>query len=64
MKGNSQIIGAVVVGMSTLLLASYFRSASRRHQQRVTKKSSREAFQCWEGEGGAIIPVAPRATVV
>jgi len=64
MNGNSRIIGAVAVGLSTLLVASFFRSANRRHQQRVTKKFTREAVQSWEGEGGTIIAAAPRAAVV
>ena len=63
MKGNTRIIGAVLVGVSTWLLASYFQSVKRHHHKRVNKKLAKEANQSWEGEGGAIIDAVPRATV-
>ena len=62
MKSNSQFVGAVLVGVSTWLLASYFQNAIRRHQKRVSKQLAKEAHQCWEGEGGTIIDAVPRAT--
>ena len=59
MKGNTRIVGAVVAGLSTLLLANYVQSISR--QKHVTKKLAKEAVQSWEGEGGNIIDPLPRA---
>lgn len=58
MKGNTRIVGAVVAGLSTLLLANYVQSISR--QKHVTKKLAKEAVQSWEGEGGNIIDPQPR----
>ena len=58
MKGNTRIVGAVVAGLSTLLLANYVQSISR--QKHVTKKLAKEAVQSWEGEGGNIIDPLPR----
>lgn len=60
MKGNSRIIGVVLAGVSTWLLASYLQSAMRRHHKKVSKQLAKEAHQCWEGEGGTIIDAVPR----
>ena len=62
MKSNTRIIGAVMVGVSTWLLASYFQSVKRHHHKRVNKQLAKEAQHCWEGEGGTIIDPVPRTT--
>ena len=62
MKANTRIIGAVLVGVSTWLLASYFQNLKRHHHRRVNKQLAKEAHQSWEGEGGSIIDAVPRAT--
>ena len=60
MKGNTRIVGAVVAGLSTLLLANYVQSISKQKKKHVTKKLAKEAVQAWEGEGGNIIDPLPR----
>ena len=61
MKGNTRIVGAVVAGLSTLLLANYVQSINKQKKKHVTKKLAKEAVQAWEGEGGNIIDPLPRA---
>lgn len=60
MKGNTRIVGAVVAGLSTLLLANYVQSINKQKKKHVTKKLAKEAVQAWEGEGGNIIDPLPR----
>lgn len=58
MKGNTRIVGAVVAGLGTMLLANYVQRISK--QKHVTRKLAKEAVQSWEGEGGNIIDPLPR----
>ena len=59
MKSNSRIIGAVLLGVGSWLLAGYFQGAMRRQQKLGAKKNHRHAVQSWEGEGGTIVDRAP-----
>ena len=61
MKGNTRIVGAVVAGLGTLLLANYVQGVSKQKKKHVTRKLAKEAVQSWEGEGGNIIDPLPRA---
>lgn len=60
MKGNTRIVGAVVAGLGTLLLANYVQGINKQKKKHVTKKLAKEAVQAWEGEGGNIIDPVPR----
>ncbi|MCY7386939.1 MAG: hypothetical protein LH481_02575 [Burkholderiales bacterium] len=63
MKSNKRMVGAVVVGLTTWLLATYFQTGRKHTKKLVTRKLAKEAVQSWEGEGGAIIDPLPRASV-
>ena len=60
MQSNGRIIGAVLAGVGSLLLACYVQSVVTQ-RKRVTKELARDAVRAWEGEGGALIDAAPRA---
>jgi uncharacterized membrane protein YbaN (DUF454 family) len=60
MKSNTQIVGAVLAGLCTLVLANHFQSNRKLTKKLVTKKLAKEAVQSWEGEGGALVDPAPR----
>ncbi len=60
MQSNGRIIGAVLAGVGSLLLACYVQNAVTQ-RKRVTKELARDAVRAWEGEGGALIEAAPRA---
>lgn len=62
MTSNVRIVGAVLVGVGTILLANYVQGISTQKRKHVTKKLAKEAVQSWEGEGGALIEHAPRST--
>ena len=61
MRSNARIVGAVLAGLGTILLANYVQGISTKKRKHVTKKLAKEAVQSWEGEGGAIIDHAPRS---
>lgn len=61
MKSNRFIVSAVLAGVSTWLLSNYFQGVSQQRRQLARKKMSKAAVQDWEGEGGSIIDVVPRA---
>ncbi len=63
MKANTRVVGAVVAGLSTLLLANYVQRINKQKTKHVTRKLAKEAVQSWEGEGGNIIDPVPRAMV-
>ena len=60
MKSNTQIVGAVLAGIGTLVLANHFHSSRKLNKKLVTKKLAKEAVQSWEGEGGALVEPIPR----
>ena len=60
MQSNGRIIGTVLVGVGSFLLACYVQDAMTQ-KKRVTKQLARDAVRAWEGEGGALIDPAPRA---
>ena len=62
MKSNVRIVGTVLAGLGTILLANYVQGISTQRRKHVTKKLAKEAVHSWEGEGGAIIERAPRAS--
>ena len=62
MQSNGRIIGAVLAGVGSLLLACYVQNAMTQ-RKRVTKVLARDAVRAWEGEGGALIEAAPRTNV-
>lgn len=62
MKTNSRIVGAVLMGVGTWVIARYIQSAKQQQQKLATKKIGRQAVQAWEGEGGNIIDPVPRQT--
>ena len=62
MKSNTQIVGAVLAGIGTLVLANHFHNNRKLGKKLVTKKLAKEAAQSWEGEGGALVEPVPRPT--
>lgn len=60
MQSNGRIIGAVLAGVGSLLLAYYVQSVVTQ-RKRAAKELARNAVRAWEGEGGALIDAAPRA---
>ena len=60
MKSNTQIVGAVLVGLSACVLANLFQNHRKLTKKLVTKKLAKEAVQSWEGEGGALVDPLPR----
>lgn len=63
MKVNSRVVGAVLVGVGTMLLTCCVQGV-KQQRKLVTKKIAKEAVQSWEGEGGTIIDPVPRSTAV
>ncbi len=61
MKTNSRIVGAVLMGVGTWVIARYVQNAMQQQKKLVTKKFHREALQEWEGEGGNIIDPVRRS---
>lgn len=61
MKSNKFIVSAVLAGVSTWLLTNYLQGIRHQRGQVARKKMTKAAVNAWEGEGGSIIDVVPRA---
>ena len=64
MKRNTKLIGTVVAGLGTCLLAKYVYGTRQQNTKLVTKKLAKQAVQSWEGEGGNTIDPVPRQTAI
>lgn len=61
MKSNSQIVGAVLVGLGTWVLGRYVVNTMHQQKTLANKKLIKQAVQNWEGEGGNVIDAAHRS---
>ena len=62
MKNGPQIVSTILIGMGMWFLGRYAHGCIQEKRTVGAKKVAKEAVHSWEGEGGAIVERAPRAS--